>query len=514
MRRYAFLFLLLAGILTLFCACDSTETPYYQLTFVYGNDTPDLVVTKPEEVPAAPQQEGLRFLRWLDENDDPMEIRDIRHLPKGTVKTFYAQWEELERLIEEEDGLGFTTQLPILYINTAGAQAPESKTEYLNGLFTIEGAGKEDRSNEPIRIRARGNFTYDFCEKKAYRIKFETPVSLFGCGKNRDYVLLADYLDPSHLKNYAAYTMAKELGSMEYAPLAQQVCVVLNGKFTGLYLLSQHTEVAGDKIDIKMDTTGRTQVPFFVEMDDYAAREGTEGVDYFSVYDDRNRRNIHFVIKYPENPTSAQFQYIKQYVKDALNACRDRQSGTWTNYFDADSLIDYFLINQLMLNGEIVYKSVFFSKSLDGKIKMGPVWDFDWGIGGPICYYDPYCKQNYGTNYYKGDHFDGTSVSVKNWCGNIFYDALLKNSLFCSTLKARFTKVAPKLQKVIDSLPEAYEGIRYEANWDIYVWNRFAYAPEATRTTSPYVTPDYQANLVYELLNKRMAWMKNVIPKL
>jgi hypothetical protein len=66
------------------------------------------------------------------------------------------------------------------------------------------------------------------------------------------------------------------------------------------------------------------------------------------------------------------------------------------DYIDVQSLIDYFIVNNMARNSEVSGpKSVFMYKdSIGGKYKMGPVWDFDWaytwqgdeGSGSPTMY--------------------------------------------------------------------------------------------------------------------------------
>lgn len=54
----------------------------------------------------------------------------------------------------------------------------------------------------------------------------------------------------------------------------------------------------------------------------------------------------------------------------------------WRKYLDEDSWIDWFLINEMAKNNDAVfYSSCYMHSAPDGRIVMGPVWDFDLGYG-------------------------------------------------------------------------------------------------------------------------------------
>jgi hypothetical protein len=98
---------------------------------------------------------------------------------------------------------------------------------------------------------------------------------------------------------------------------------------------------------------------------------------------------VHFVYEYPSADTIAvtQKNYIAAFIdslEDALYSTNfdDTLTG-FRKYLDVKSFIDYFLINELARNNDGFKKSVFFYKdkfSKGGKLKAGPVWDFDWGF--------------------------------------------------------------------------------------------------------------------------------------
>ncbi len=62
------------------------------------------------------------------------------------------------------------------------------------------------------RIRGRGNSTWEWYPKKPYRIKLDEKVEILGLDANKDWVLLANYRDPTNLMNTFVFEMGQGLG--------------------------------------------------------------------------------------------------------------------------------------------------------------------------------------------------------------------------------------------------------------------------------------------------------------
>ena len=57
------------------------------------------------------------------------------------------------------------------------------------------------------------------------------------------------------------------------------------------------------------------------------------------------------------------------------------RNKTFYDYIDIDSFINYYLIQELFMNVDVDYSSVFMYKHGDEKLKFGPIWDFDLSSG-------------------------------------------------------------------------------------------------------------------------------------
>lgn len=290
--------------------------------------------------------------------------------------------------------------LPCIYIETMDGKLPKNKVDYVNCSFAITNTADEDDSfsvemkeaygdEDSVGIRLRGNTTMRY-KKKPYRIKFDKKKSLFGSKKNKNWVLLADYLDPSDMRNYTAHTLARKYEGLDFVVSTHHVVLSLNGEFKGVYLLTDQVDEKEGRTNVECDFDAEKDVdfPFLIEMSQDAKKGNVEGVDYFSV---DGYQPVE--IKYPEaderDSNGVVYNYIVGYMK-AVCALLDNgnkpievnfrgksETVTLADLVDEDSLIDYLLVNEIIGNADSVWKSINMHKSQNGKLVFGPVWDFD-----------------------------------------------------------------------------------------------------------------------------------------
>jgi CotH protein. len=87
-------------------------------------------------------------------------------------------------------------------ITTDGGVAVDSKDPANYRPCTVKVSGKDEYAMTVRgRIRGRGNSTWNWYPKKPYRIKLDVSSSFLGMAPNKDWVLLADYRDVTHMMN-------------------------------------------------------------------------------------------------------------------------------------------------------------------------------------------------------------------------------------------------------------------------------------------------------------------------
>lgn len=280
--------------------------------------------------------------------------------------------------------IGYSGTLPVMFINTDGGVEITSTEEYVNGTYYIDNMGIEGiesiaspDSAFALQIRGRGNYTWRDFDKKPYRLKFDKKAAPLGMNKSKHFALLAHADDQmAFLRNTVGFELSRRLG-LKYTPAQQPLEVVLNGKYIGLYFLTETIRVAKDRVNIveQPDTaTDATTITggWLVEIDNYDETEQvriTEG----------NGEVIRFTYKTPEILSSQQERYLRTQMIAANSAIysTDKSSETWEHYIDMDSLARFYIVQEVMDNAESFHGSCYLHKD-QGKTKwiFGPVWDF------------------------------------------------------------------------------------------------------------------------------------------
>ncbi len=348
------------------------------------------------------------------------------------------------------------TGLPRIDIVTENGVQILSKEEYVNCTVSISDTEEEFCFSEASAgIRGRGNDTWNYYPKKPYRIKFTEKTSVFGEEEHKSWVLLALYNDFSMIKDRLAFAMAGAVMTNGFVPSCHYVELYINGSYQGLYLLTD--QIDEDRLGVQSNFTAEdTEVPFFVELDARAPEEGTEGVDWFSV------GGRPYAIKYPdatERYTEEQFDFIKDYIERVDALCRKENvtMAELETLIDMESFMDYYLIQEAMGQPEINWKSVYMSREVGGKLKMGPVWDFDWAAMGP------------STGRYKNNYRDQYEDfrSVDNW-----FAALYEGSPeFRASLAERWEMIRPGLLDAIDQVEKELPALERAALRDRLRWH-------------------------------------------
>ena len=116
-------------------------------------------------------------------------------------------------------GKTYESSLPVVYFELDGNASKISKESYVDAQMRIVGnavygGGGSLLYDGPVSIKGRGNTTWKL-PKKPYKIKLAKKTDLFGFGKNKHWVLLANYQDESLMRNKVAYDLSKKLGLVQ-----------------------------------------------------------------------------------------------------------------------------------------------------------------------------------------------------------------------------------------------------------------------------------------------------------
>ncbi|MCR5624391.1 MAG: CotH kinase family protein [Lachnospiraceae bacterium] len=236
-------------------------------------------------------------------------------------------------------------------------------------------------------IRGRGNSTWTE-NKKPYKIKLADSTDLFGMGKNKHWALIANYYDPTLIKNRFTYYLGNAIG-MEFTPQLVPVDVVMNGKYLGSYYLSEQVKVDKNRVAINdledYEEGGDMTGGYLLGLEPY---EKDKDSSYWFTTDYK----VNFILESPEEVSDAagegaldqMHEYISKYVNDTEAAIfgddfKDANGKSYTEYMDVESAARYYIFQSLTLNVDAYgNSSTKLYKKENGKLYWGPLWDFDY----------------------------------------------------------------------------------------------------------------------------------------
>ena len=281
-----------------------------------------------------------------------------------------------------------TKTLPIIYVNTQNNQSVNDTetqipaTVYIDSILPDYPSLGSKAAPMPATIKGRGNWTWSGFDKKPYKIKFETKTKVLGMPNNRHWCLMAcadDWL--GFLKMPAGFRISKALG-LRWTPRTRPVEFVLNGKYMGLYFLTEQVRIAGHRVDIVEQADNETHPDsitggWLVEIDNYRSDNNIE-------FNEGNGQHIMVTLKEPEVLSSKQRQYIENQlytINDALYANPTTNDQRLTTLLDMTEAARFYLVQEIMEDCESYHGSCFLYKDRDSlgvadKWKFGPVWDF------------------------------------------------------------------------------------------------------------------------------------------
>lgn len=335
-----------------------------------------------------------------------------------------------------------SSNLPIFIINTLNNQPIPNEPKIQADMKIIyNGPGQTNFVTDlpdyqgMIGIEGRGAYSQSLPQKpyllETYNGVFgmDTNVSLLGMPKENDWILQATYNDKTFIRNTGMFDVARIGG--EYATRTQHCEVIINGEYMGIYFLCEKIKVDEHRVNIeKMDNTMNASplvTGGYIFKHDYSAPGWT------SQWIDPNcpTKYLEYQYYYPEpgNITAQQGAYLKSYVDSFETVLLGPNFANpvtgFRKFIDEKSFIDYFLINELALNGDGFKKSMYFHKERGQKIKAGPIWDFDWALK-----YSPWIPNDLSGYFHTTDPCS-QDVPIIFWFKRMMQDAAFANSVKC-----------------------------------------------------------------------------------
>ncbi|CAN5573915.1 hypothetical protein BH11BAC2_BH11BAC2_03680 [soil metagenome] len=345
-----------------------------------------------------------------------------------------------------------STELPLFIINTQGQTIIEDTK--IDALMDIKYNGQgnitfvTDSANiysGHVGIEIRGATSASFPQ---HPYSFETrtslgtnnDVSILGMPAENDWALISNYNDRSLIRNTLASKIFADMGN--YSVRTRLCEVLIDSSYKGIYVFTEKIKRDNGRVDIAKLTTsdsiGDELTGGYILQQNYWDSNNSFLSNYSPI--DHPGFDVHFLYEYPkvDSILPQQKAYIASYVDSLETALyspnfTDTATG-YRKYLDVKSFIDYFLVNELSRNNDGFKKSVFFNKdkySKGGKLKAGPVWDFDWAWKNISS-----CSIFSATDGSGWAHLINDCPTDNYSCG--YYVRLLQDSSFTSELKCTY----------------------------------------------------------------------------
>lgn len=267
---------------------------------------------------------------------------------------------------------------------------------YYNAQIIIrDDNGTIEERKEPTTVRGRGNSTWNIYDskKKPLRLKFPQKTALLGDGyaNEKSWVLLANHLDPTLIRNAMANEVGKKVG-LEFCPAYKFVDLIVNGTYMGTYQISDQVQAAPKRVPID-ESTGylvefsSSKVAGFLE-DPYIRIGSNLYMNIKSPDPDAEYETgatVEQIKNSPDNYLTQDPKYDElkarlEIMLQLLNA--GAYTANWQKYVDLTVAVNAFIGEDITGNHDgPVANNYAYMNDIDSKLCFGPLWDFDlaWG---------------------------------------------------------------------------------------------------------------------------------------
>ena len=288
------------------------------------------------------------------------------------------------------------SNLPIVIIETDGGVPIPDEPKVLGNMKIIwhqDGSRNyvSDANNPEflnydgrIGIEIRGSSS-QMLSKKPYGLETlmddditNNNVSLLGMPKENDWILNSLAYDQTGMRDVISYELSEKLG--QYTTRRVYCEVMVNGDYKGLYVFMEKIKADDNRVNIDKDggyivQTDRAEngTPAAWTMPEYG--NGWWGGD-IAIF-------VHHYPKY-ENITTAQNEYIKSVFFDLADKAGNHNisiENGFPSIIDVSTFVDFMIMGEFSSNVDVYQLSTFFHKDRKGKLRAGPIWDYNLAYG-------------------------------------------------------------------------------------------------------------------------------------
>lgn len=314
-------------------------------------------------------------------------------------------------------------------------------------------------------VRLRGNTTQEY-PKKPFAIKFNTKQTVLGLPAHKRWVLLANWLDHSMIRNTVAFDVAHAIEKawksgtigrgIPWNVHGQNVELVVDGHHVGNYYLCEQIKIGSERLDI--------QAPF-----EDVRNPTFETCGYLLEIDNNYDEINKFITKHYSVPFMFKDEVGDNSIFNAVQAKVQRiedniYSGDFSAAYadlDINSVIAQWFVWELTMNHEFLDpRSVYYFMDGNNKLSAGPVWDFDRATfqnvenaqaqGSSGDRLKPYDKWICWSASPKAGLTSKEQLQDATPC--VWYPKLVTDPIYQLTVQERWKVVYPYLQSVVNEI--------------------------------------------------------------
>ena len=299
----------------------------------------------------------------------------------------------------------FCSHLPVISIDAGGIEIPgkayydeegnrcytttaDGGTYVMADIEIVDNTGAmnhlTDKSALSVsaKVRVRGYSSRHFI-KLGYALTFideagaNDPHSVMGMESHHDWVMHGPILDKTMLRNYMWYNIAGEI--MDYAPNVRFCEAFVNGRYMGIYLMVESI-TAGEncRLQLSVNKKRNTFTGYCLRVD--RGSDEIKTMNTFAMYTYQNPTFVDSVYPGRANLTPE----LKEAIQNDFSSFErvlystdynDKKYG-YPAMIDAQSFIDYFLINEFASNYDAGMYSTYIYKEVGKPYKLC-IWDFN-----------------------------------------------------------------------------------------------------------------------------------------
>jgi CotH kinase protein/Chitobiase/beta-hexosaminidase C-terminal domain len=449
-----------------------------------------------------------------------------------------------------------TSDLPIVVLDSYASGKPTDKTISVDVavlVFEPTGGMASLSALPTLATRAgyhvRGQSSASF-PQTPYKIEFwdngneDANYPLLGMPSDSDWALIPPYYDRTLIRNPFVYELGREMGLQ--APRWAYAEVYLNydgGALTqehyqGIYWVSETIKNQKDRTNLQQLEPEDTTEPdisggYIFKFDQLAAEEpilectgaepiaggffggggggfgggmmgGEEPVPEPEVPPATCWVDLEVID--PEPLAAEQEAWLTSYLQQFHDSLHSTPLGDYAQFIELPTFIDYLIINELTMNVDSYVRSAYYHKDRDSKLRAGPLWDYNFALGG-VGAQSPTPETEEETGFmYSG------ARNVNNW-----YPKLTSDPVFMAQVKTRYTELRQTLladaaieQRMIDLQAPLTQAVERDfAKWPV----ADIITSETGFTGGPTVaTWDGQVQVMHDFVLQRLAWLDANLP--